>query len=190
LDSAERMSGIVESLLLLSRADSGQSLIKREPVALAEALLAAYEQSEPVAQRHGVMLLVEDVEELFVEGDALWLNQIITNLLTNGAKYTGEGGTVTVSLKREEDEAVLRVRDTGIGIPPEHLPHIFDRFYRVDSGRARAAGGVGLGLSITRWAVEEHGGTIGVTSEAGVGSEFSVRLPLMELGESNETPGS
>jgi two-component system OmpR family sensor kinase len=178
LDSAERMSSIVESLLLLSRADSGQSLIKREPVALAEAVMEAYEQSEPVAARHGVSLVVGEIDDVVVEGDALWLNQVITNLLTNGAKYTPEGGSVTVSLRGEENEAVLRVRDTGIGIPQEHLPHIFDRFYRVDSGRARAAGGVGLGLSITRWAVEEHGGTISVSSEADQGSEFVVRLPL------------
>ncbi len=189
LDSAERMSGIVESLLLLSRADSGQSLIRREPVALAETVMEAYEQSEPTANRHGVSMLVDEVEELVVEGDPLWLNQIVTNLLTNGAKYTPEGGSVTISLRQEEGQAVIRVRDTGIGIPEEHLPHIFDRFYRVDSGRARAAGGVGLGLSITRWAVEEHGGSISVTSKAGEGSEFVVRLPLAVATSEEEQEG-
>jgi heavy metal sensor kinase len=178
LESAERMSGIVDSLLLLARADSGQALLRREPVELGDLVLQTIETLEPVAARERIALVVEDVEDLTVEGDPLWLSQVLTNLVGNGIKYTPEGGQVTLSLSRRDGRAELTVRDTGIGIPAEHLPRIFDRFYRVDSGRARAAGGAGLGLSITRWAVEAHDGKIEAESREGEGSLFRVRLPL------------
>ncbi|MFN3650491.1 MAG: ATP-binding protein [Armatimonadota bacterium] len=177
LDSAERMSEVVESLLLLARADSGQALIRREPVELSSLTVATVEDVEPLARRQGVMVEFEEVDDVTISGDPLWLRQVLVNLVSNGIKYTPAGGTVTVSLRREDGTALLEVRDTGIGIPEAHLPHIFDRFYRVDEGRARTAGGAGLGLSITRWAVEAHDGEISVDSEAGRGSTFRVRLP-------------
>jgi two-component system OmpR family sensor kinase len=178
LESVERMSEVVESLLLLARADSGQNLVRRERVDVGEVLLRAFEGLEELARREQVSLEVEDVEDLCVPGDPLWLNQIMVNLIGNGIKYTPAGGTVTVSLREAGGKAELAVRDTGIGIPEEHLPHIFDRFYRVDHGRARTAGGSGLGLSITRWAVEAHEGQIEVESTPGSGSLFRVTLPL------------
>jgi len=178
LESAERMSQVVESLLLLARADSGQNLIRREPVELGDVLLRAYESLESMAERQHISVLLEEVEDLTVSGDPLWLNQILVNLISNGIKYTPEGGEVSVALRAVDGQAELTVRDTGIGISPEHLPHIFDRFYRVDEGRARAAGGTGLGLSITRWAVEAHDGTITVESEVGSGTLVRVRFPV------------
>jgi heavy metal sensor kinase len=180
LESAERMSGIVESLLLLARADSGLDLIRRERVELGELLLGCIEKLEPIARRGGVELVVEDVEEAEVVGDALWLNQVAANLIGNGIKYTPAGGKVAISLRRNGARAELVCADTGIGIPSDHLPHIFDRFYRVDQGRARAAGGTGLGLSITRWAVEAHQGEILVESREGEGTLFRVLLPLAD----------
>jgi two-component system OmpR family sensor kinase len=180
LDSAERMSEIVESLLLLSRADSGQNLIRSEAVELGDLLLRVAEGVEHLAARRGVELGFGEIEDVTVAGDPLWLTQVATNLVSNGLKYTASGGTVTVSLREIDGSAELTVEDTGHGIPAEHLPHIFDRFYRVDHGRARTEGGTGLGLSITRWAVEAHGGTIAVESEAGRGSTFRVRLPLAD----------
>jgi heavy metal sensor kinase len=179
LESAERMSEVVESLLLLARADSGGALVRREPVEMGDLLLQAIERLEPVAEREGVLLTVEEVEDLTLPGDPLWLSQVVTNLLSNGVKYTPPGGTVAVSLRQADGKAELTVRDSGIGIPAEHLSHIFDRFYRVDQGRARTAGGSGLGLSITRWAVEAHGGEISVESVVDRGSAFRVRLPLL-----------
>jgi heavy metal sensor kinase len=189
LESAERMSEVVESLLLLARADSGQNLIRQEPVELGDIVLQAVENIEPLAARDRISLMVVDVDELVVAGDPLWLNQVVTNLLSNGIKYTPAGGEVTVALRRDGDQAELEVRDTGIGIPPEHVARIFDRFYRVDHGRARAAGGAGLGLSITRWAVEAHGGEISVESRPGEGSCFRVRLPLADaVADGDEAP--
>ncbi len=181
LESAERMSEIVDSLLLLARTDAGVELIRKEPVELPGLVLVAMESLEPLAARHGVRLDLAEVEDATVAGDALWLNQVVTNLLSNGIKYTPEGGCVTLSLRKHESKAILEVRDTGIGIPAEHLPHIFDRFYRVDKGRARAAGGTGLGLSITRWAVEAHEGAISCESRPGKGSTFRVEFPAVGI---------
>lgn len=189
LESSERMSEIVESLLLLARTDAGVELIRKEPVGLSTLCLQALENLERIAARGQITLDVAELDDLTVSGDPLWLNQIVTNLLSNGIKYTPEGGRVTLALRREGEFAELCVSDTGIGIPAEHLPHIFDRFYRVDKGRARAAGGTGLGLSITRWAVEVHDGSITCESTPGEGSTFRVRLPLC-IGITNENSGS
>ena len=105
------------------------------------------------------------------------LLQLLLNLLDNAIKYTPSGGRVTAGWSTNGAQVELWVRDTGVGIAPEHLPHIFDRFYRADKARSRAEGGVGLGLSICRWIAEAHGGSISVESEPGQGSTFTVRLP-------------
>ena len=117
--------------------------------------------------------------------------QIIFNLAENAIKYNSFGGNVFLRLHREGDEAVLTVEDTGIGIPEEDIPHIFDRFYRVDKARSRASGGSGLGLSIVHGAVEAHGGTITVARRETVGTRFTVRFPALdepaaEAGEGQE----
>lgn len=196
VDEVERMSAIVENLLLLARADADQIQMRRERVALHEVAMTAYEQMEGLARRKGITLDIATLDEAEVDGDALWLHQILVNLLNNALKYTPEGGTVTLSLTtvggqvahdplntqtpehRAAGEARLSVADTGPGIPAEHLPHIFDRFYRVDPGRSRDAGGVGLGLNITQWAAQAHGGRIEVESVVGQGATFTLCLPL------------
>jgi heavy metal sensor kinase len=189
VDEVERMSAIVENLLLLARADAEQIQVRRKRVSLDEIVMQVYEQMEGLARRKQVSLDIAAMEEAAVSGDGLWLGQIITNLVNNALKYTPEGGAVTISLtvcnEPTEDGpltpmARVAIADTGPGIPAEHLPRIFDRFYRVDSGRSRDAGGVGLGLNIAQWAAESHGGRIEVESEVGKGSVFSLLLPLIE----------
>ena len=119
------------------------------------------------------------------------LHQLVTNLVENGIRYTPAGGHVTVSV-RMADHAMARldVTDDGIGIAPEHLPRVFDRFYRVDPARARATGGTGLGLAIVKHVAESHGGTVEATSEPGVGSTFSVLLPAEPAHDESPTPAS
>src|SRR3990170_2759649 len=107
------------------------------------------------------------------------LLQLLLNLLDNAAKYTPAGGQVTVGWNVGAGQVELWVRDTGIGIASDHLPHLFDRFYRVDKARSRAAGGVGLGLAISRWIAEAHGGSVHAESSPGEGSKFTVRLPTL-----------
>jgi heavy metal sensor kinase len=178
IEEAERMSAVVENLLTLARADADQVKLRREPVALHETVMTVFEGMEGVARRKGVSLDLEEIEELSCGGDALWLQQVLTNLVANAIKFTPAGGRVWISLSEEKRWACLTVRDTGVGIPPEHLPHIFDRFYRVDAGRSRDSGGTGLGLAIVRWVVEAHGGTVHAVSELGLGSTLTVRLPV------------
>ncbi|HZO89336.1 MAG TPA: ATP-binding protein [Chthonomonadaceae bacterium] len=188
IEETERLSSIVNNLLLLSRADADQVRLKQEPLALDGVALNAYEPMERLAHRKNITLDIEVMDSVRLNGDALWLGQLITNLLHNAINYTPEGGSVVLSLIHAPDPdhpggpgfAVLSVRDTGPGIPPEHLPHIFDRFYRVDSGRSRDQGGSGLGLNIARWIAESHGGQITVASEVGKGTTFTVRLPALQ----------
>jgi heavy metal sensor kinase len=180
LESAQRMSQIIENLLLLARMESDRIAVRRELVALDDLLLAVFELQEPLARRKGLTLEIEEAAEAVVAGDPLWLHQMATNLVNNAIKYTPAGGHVTLALFQEGEEAVLRVSDDGIGIPAEHVPFIFDRFYRVDSGRSRESGGTGLGLSIVQWVADTHGGRVEVESEPGKQTRFTVRLPLQQ----------
>jgi len=175
----ERMARLVADLLLLAQADAGVRL-GAEPVELDTLLLEVYRQSKPLAQ--GVQLRLGQEDQALVTGDPDRLKQLLLNLVDNALKYTPEGGTVTLDLERVSDAAGewarVTVTDTGIGIPAEELPRIFERFYRVDKARSRAQGGTGLGLSIAQWIAEAHGGRITVTSEVGQGSAFTLWLPM------------
>jgi heavy metal sensor kinase len=189
IEEAERMSAVVENLLTLARADAQQVSLQREVVALHTIVMTVFEACESAARQKGVSMDLEEIAEICCEGDALWLQQAVTNLLTNAVKYTPSEGRIGIALTAEDGGACLTVRDTGIGIPPEHLGQIFDRFYRVDAGRSRDSGGSGLGLAIVRWVVEAHGGTVEVVSEVGRGSIFTVRLPLSEGAGRAADPG-
>jgi signal transduction histidine kinase len=173
------MTRLIADLLFLADADTDQS-IARDSVAL-DAIVA------DVADDARKLALREDGERVFtldqhdavtVQGDAERLRQLISNLVENAIRYTPPGGTVTLALRRHGRVAEITVADTGIGIAEEHLEHIFERFYRVDRGRSRALGGTGLGLSIVRQVAEAHGGAVRVRSTPGLGSTFTVVLPV------------
>jgi signal transduction histidine kinase len=170
------MTRLVNDLLLLARADVGSLPIDRRLVELDTVLLDAYRQLSALPGDVSVNLV--EVDQVAVMGDSDRLKQLILNLGDNAVKYTPAGGKVSLYLTKAEGLAHLQVSDTGIGIPREDLPYIFDRFYRVDKARTRAHGGSGLGLSIVRWIVEVHGGTINVESKVGEGTTFHVYLPL------------
>jgi signal transduction histidine kinase len=138
---------------------------------------AAVEQVRPAAQQRDVELVLAPGPAVTLRADEDLLLQLLLNLLDNAIKYTPSGGQVTVGWSTDPTRVELWVRDTGAGIGPEHLAHIFDRFYRAGKARGRGEGGVGLGLSICRWIAEAHGGSISVESAAGQGSTFTVRLP-------------
>jgi heavy metal sensor kinase len=175
---AERMNRLISDLLLLARADADPAIIRKQ-VELDTLLLEVYRHTMRRTDNSvEVRLLYED--QAIILGDAERLRQMLINLINNAIQYTAPGGQVDLSLERKEDQAQITVSDTGQGIAPEDLPHIFDRFYRTDKARSRAAGGTGLGLSIVKWVVDAHGGEIDVESELGKGTTFMVRLPLAD----------
>jgi heavy metal sensor kinase len=175
---AERMHRLISDLLLLSQADSGLS-INRAPVELDTLMLEAYRMARRrVGHRLQILLLHED--RAVVMGDADRLRQVLDNLINNAIHYTPEGGRIELSLACRGGEAIITVADTGQGIAPDDLPHIFDRFYRADKARTRAEGGTGLGLSIVKWIIDAHHGRIEVESTLGEGSAFHIILPATE----------
>jgi signal transduction histidine kinase len=170
-EQVERMSRLVADLIVLARTDAGE-LVERRPVALRPLV----ERVACEARRHatGHRVCVERAADVVVQGDAHRLTQILTNLVDNATRHTPSGGTIRLGLNREDGWVCVYVSDSGEGIPPEHLPHLFNRFYQVD----RAGGGVGLGLSIVKHLAEAHGGRVEVESEPGRGSCFTVWLPV------------
>jgi heavy metal sensor kinase len=173
----DRMIRLVSSLLTLARADAGQIALNKQPTAVSSSIARAIEQIRPAAVEKSVSLESHGSDELEVSGDADFLLQLWLNLLDNAVKHTPLEGRVSITWTRENGYVSVSVADTGPGIAAEHLPHIFDRFYRADDARTRARGGAGLGLSISRWIVEAHGGSIEARSRPGGGAVFVVRLP-------------
>jgi two-component system heavy metal sensor histidine kinase CusS len=179
LEECERLTRLTDQLLTLSREDAGGAgRAVHAAVDLTALVLGAAETMRPLADARGVALRVEGATPVPVRGDDARLRQVFYNLLDNAIKYTPPGGRVEVVAGREAEAAVVRVRDTGIGIPAEHLPRVFDRFYRVDKARSRAEGGTGLGLSIAHSIVAAHDGRIELASTPGQGTTCTVRLPV------------
>jgi heavy metal sensor kinase len=176
LKASQRMRGIVDGLLTLARADAGEIALRKEPVDLRALLEETASMLRPMAEQAGVTLEVSG-GKAGVAGDPDRLREVVTNLLSNAIRYNRPGGRAAATARAEGTEAIIEVSDTGLGIPKKDRPQIFERFYRVDKARSREAGGSGLGLSITRWIVEAHGGTIAFASKEGEGTTFTVRLP-------------
>jgi two-component system phosphate regulon sensor histidine kinase PhoR len=176
LGNALRMERLIDDLLELSRAESGAVPLEKEETSLSSFLARVADQHRPSAEQAGKTVEVEAGDGAF-RADLRKLALALSNLVDNALKYGKEGGRVTLSGRIEGDACLLEVADDGPGISPEHLPRIFERFYRVDKGRSRELGGTGLGLSITKHIVESHGGTMRVESRIGVGTRFTIRIP-------------
>jgi heavy metal sensor kinase len=176
LEDVERLSNIIRALLMLSQAESGQLVLKKTNLDLAEAVRDLVDEFQIPAEANDVGLTAHLPEHCFVQADRIQIERLLSNLMSNAVKYTSAGGKVEVSLVGEGDQVQLVVADNGVGIAPDHLPHIFDRFYRVPS--ADPEKGLGLGLSFVVWIVRAHGGTIDVQSELGRGTTFTVTLPV------------
>jgi CheY-like chemotaxis protein len=185
----EHMVRLVDDLLDVSRIMSGKVELRRERVDLMTVIARAVETAQPAidAARHELTLQLSP-ESLWVDGDIVRLSQVIANLLNNAAKYTNEGGQITLNASREGEEAVLRVSDDGIGIKPELLPRIFDMFFQAERRTTDAQGGLGIGLSLVKGLVELHGGRVEAHSKGpGCGSEFVVGLPLLAHDEARDS---
>jgi signal transduction histidine kinase len=179
LEETERTSQVVDSLMLLARTDSGKETLDCVPVDACTIVRGAAEQGERLARNQGVGFNLDlPTSPIRIQADSEALRRALLILMDNATKYTPRGGSVRVELSRSNGFAVASVSDTGIGIGPEDIPHVFDRFWRADKARSREQGGAGLGLSIAKWIVDMHGGSISVESELGKGSVFAIRMPL------------
>ena len=175
---ADRLGRLVADLLDLSRLESDAGPL--EPVRLDHVVTEESDKLLSQAQQAGLRLVVERPRPILVMGRESDLGQMVHNLLGNAIRYTHPGGEVRLTLKHEESWAVVRVQDTGIGVPPADLDRVFERFYRVDAARDRETGGTGLGLAIVRHVAESHGGGVGVSSTLGLGSTFTARIPVLD----------
>jgi len=175
-----QISRLVDDLLDLSRIGQGKIRLVRESVDLLALAGQAVEMSRPLMDsRHQCLKVLLPPEPIRLYADPSRLVQVMVNLLNNAAKYTDEGGTIWLSVQRRGNEAVVKVRDTGVGISPEMLAQVFELFTQVEEARGRSQGGLGVGLALVRGLVELHGGTVEAHSEgSGKGSEFVVRLPI------------
>jgi heavy metal sensor kinase len=178
LEEVERLRNIVESLFALSRLDAGEAMNRSDLFDLGELVASTADQMSLLALDKHISIRCETQEPLIVQGDRARLKQVAVNLLDNAIKYTPEGGEIRVRTAARNGTAVLEVADNGIGIPEGALPHLFERFYRVDKARSRQQGGAGLGLSIVKSICAAHSGRVEVQSKEGEGSSFRVELPL------------
>ncbi len=173
--AAQRMRQLTESLLDLARLDAGQAEIKHDSFDLSQVATDCVQLLRPLAAERGVEIAC-DLAPARCVGDAQRISQVATNLVSNAIQFNRDHGKVNISARAENGSAILTVSDTGQGIPAEDLPHIFERFFRVDKSRSRVQGRTGLGLAITKAIVDAHGGTIEVASQPGTGSTFTVKL--------------
>lgn len=192
VEESDRVLVMLDTLMDISEAESGTMQLQREPVRLADIVERAVDLYHDVAEAKGVKIEMKGrapsssgddpterrapFHDVAVTGDRTRLEQVVANLIDNAIKYTPPGGRVDVEIERDGPHAVLRIRDTGVGIPADELPRIWDRLFRGD--RSRTERGLGLGLSLVKAVVEAHGGTVGVTSQPGRGSTFTVHLVI------------
>ncbi len=175
-----QMKRLIDDLMDVSRINQGKIELRKERLALSDAIQTAVEIARPmITEKRHELTITQPHDQIWLEGDKVRLAQVFANLLNNAAKYTNEGGCISLIARREEGEAVICIKDNGIGIPPEKLPVIFDLFVQIDRSLERTQGGLGIGLTLVKELVELHGGSIEASSEGeGKGSEFLIRLPL------------
>jgi signal transduction histidine kinase len=179
LEESERTSQVVDSLMLLARTDSGKEALERVPVDACAIVRSAAEQGERLARNQEVHFSIDlPADPIPIQADPDALRRALLILMDNAAKYTPREGSVRIGLVKKDGFAIASVADTGIGIDPQDLGRVFDRFWRADKARSREQAGAGLGLSIAKWIVDVHGGSISVESELGKGSVFAIHVPL------------
>jgi heavy metal sensor kinase len=177
IEEIDKLTRLINQLLTLARAESGQIPLAHESVDLSALAAEVTEQLEPVAHVKALQMQCVADQRVTVTGDHGWLERCLLNLLDNAIKYTPPGGRVSVRVSRDGDHARVEVCDTGVGMSPDVVQHIFERFYRVDPARSSAVEGSGLGLSLVKWIVDRHEGRIQVRSGPGDGSTFAIWLP-------------
>lgn len=183
-----RLGRLVEALLHLNRLENGTIEIKDEPVDLSELINGLLMTHEALVESSGLEFGCDIADQVIVQGDHDLLMQAVANLLSNAVRYTPEGGSVSISLRRQGGYAHVEVSDTGVGISEEDLNKVFSRFWRADHARSNVGGGLGIGLSLVREVADQHRGHVGVSSVLGEGSTFTIDIPLSQLDQTHLTP--
>jgi heavy metal sensor kinase len=178
LEELDRLTRLVNDMLTLAEAEAGRHVMTREPVNLGTLLQDLIDQMRLLATVRNIQIEFFGPEDLWIEVDKPWFRRALVNLLDNAIKYSRDGGKVDVSMAIDGSIAKLKIKDDGIGISSEDLPHVFDRLYRADPARSRVSGGTGLGLTMVKWIVEAHKGTIQVTSQPDKGAVFEIAIPV------------
>ncbi|MGB9619077.1 MAG: sensor histidine kinase, partial [Armatimonadota bacterium] len=181
ISEIDRLSTLIDNLTEIVRVSSGIAPTEKSECSISEIVCQALEAVRPQAEKKNIEITVEVPQNLTGYCDGMQMVHVVRNLADNAVKYTPEGGSVRLWAGKEDSSIVIRVSDTGIGIPHGEIPRIFERFYRVDKARSRRLGGTGLGLSIVKEIVDAHGGEVLVESSLGSGSTFTVKLPPPEL---------
>jgi heavy metal sensor kinase len=178
MEEIDRLTRLIDHILTLARAESGQIRLTHGPVNLTDLAASLVEQLEPIAAAKSIELSCARSDAVLVHGDANWLQRLVLNLVDNALKFTRENGRVVVQVTREGDAARIDVRDTGVGLSPADAQQVFERFFRADPARSSSNEGAGLGLSLVQWIAAQHRGTVSVQSRLGEGSTFTVILPI------------
>jgi heavy metal sensor kinase len=178
MEEIDRLTRLIDHILTLARAESGQIRLTRGPVNLTDLAASLVEQLEPIAAAKSIDLSCERSDAVVVNGDAIWLQRLLMNLVDNALKFTKANGRVVVRVAREGDDARIDVQDTGAGLSPADAQQVFERFFRADPARSSSTEGAGLGLSLVQWIAAQHSGTVTVLSRLGEGSTFTVTLPI------------
>jgi heavy metal sensor kinase len=181
LEELDRLKRIVNDMLTIAEAEAGRQVLTKDPVDMKPLLEDLVDQMRLLAMDRNVRIDLECRQDIWIDADKLWIRRAIINLLDNAIKYSKDGGMVEVSAASYDSWMHLEIRDYGIGISPEDLPHIFDRLYRADPARSRDSGGAGLGLALVKWIIEAHKGSINVESLAEKGSCFKIALPTRRI---------
>jgi heavy metal sensor kinase len=179
VEELDKLSAMAEDALILARAEVGEMPMRLEVVDVGEIAQRVCEHLSVLAESRSLKLQAAAGKAIYIRADRHWLERIVFNLVDNALKFTPDGGSIELSVLPTQESAVLEVSDTGVGISPDSLPHIFEQFYRADQARSRDVNGVGLGLALVQTLVKAHGGTIQVESEAGRGSVFRVFFPMV-----------
>jgi two-component system sensor histidine kinase CiaH len=177
LSESDRLGRMVDQMLTLAEADAGQRTVLSSEISLNELIDEVARSMRSIAETRQMLLETRLTDDVSVNGDPGRLRELVSVLLDNAVKYADAGGRVEVALRKEHRKAIIEVSNNGPGIPRDALPHVFDRFYRVDEARSRESGGTGLGLAIARHIVDAHGGTINIESSASGGTKVTVELP-------------
>jgi heavy metal sensor kinase len=180
LEEFNKLTRLITQLLTLARAEAGEIPLAARPVDVTSLVASVVDALEPVAQAREIGLACDRLDPAVAHGDPEWLERLLLNLLDNAIKFTGAGGRIAVSAWTDKADVCLAIRDTGVGIASDAVPRIFERFYRVDPSRTSSEQGIGLGLTLVKWIIDRHRGTIAVDSRPGEGTTITVRIPVAD----------